>query len=42
MLRVDPANGSFSSDLVRVKFGSGKVQATQILFGLIEFGFGSG
>jgi len=35
MLRVDPANGSFSSDLGLVKFGSGKVRATQILFGFV-------
>ena len=36
--KIDLANGSFGSGSVWVKFGSGKVRVTQILFG---FGFGS-
>ena len=39
-VRVDLANGSFGLGSVWVKFGSGKVRVTQILFGF-GFGFGS-
>jgi len=36
---IDLTNGSFGSDSDKVKFGSGKVRVTQILF---KFKFGSG
>ena len=40
-LHLELANELFGSSMGHIKFGSGKVRVTQILFGLIKFGSGS-